>query len=172
RTLPKRPEALCLYNLQRILMASGNTPILSNGTRPLVSPGLIAFLVLMSGAAALRARSANRTINVAAAADLSSALQEAAGNYEKRSGVAVKLSFGASGALTQQIQNGAPFDVFFSANMDYPRQLLPSGQADGATLYRYAVGQLVLWVPQDSPLDVGHRGIDVLLDPFVKKISI
>ena len=153
-------------------MASGNTPILSNGTRLLVSPGLIAFLVLVSGVAALRAESANRTINVAAAADLSSALQEVASNYEKRSGVAVKLSFGASGALTQQIQNGAPFDVFFSADMDYPRQLIASGQADGATLYRYAVGQLVLWVPQDSPLDVGHKGMDVLLDPFVKKISI
>ena len=153
-------------------MASGNTPILSNGTRLLVSPGLIAFLVLVSGVAALPAESANRTINVAAAADLSSALQEVAGNYEKRSGVAVKLSFGASGALTQQIQNGAPFDVFFSADMDYPRQLIASGQADGATLYRYAVGQLVLWVPQDSPLDIEHRGVDVLLDPFVKKISI
>ena len=40
------------------------------------------------------------------------------------------------------------------------------------TLYRYAVGQLVLWVPQDSPLDVEHKGMDVLLDPSVKKISI
>ena len=114
----------------------------------------------------------SREINVAAAADLSSALQEIAANYEKRTGVIVKLSFGASGALTQQIQNGAPFDVFFSADMDYPRQLIAGGQADGATLYRYAVGQLVLWVPQDSPLDVEHKGMDVLLDPSVKKIAI
>jgi molybdate transport system substrate-binding protein len=84
----------------------------------------------------------------------------------------VKLSFGASGVLTQQIQNGAPFDIFFSADMDYPRQLIAGGRADGATLYRYAVGQLVLWVPKDSPLDVEHKGMDVLLDPSVKKISI
>jgi molybdate transport system substrate-binding protein len=118
------------------------------------------------------ANSADREINVAAAADLSSALQEVAANYEKRSGVSVKLSFGASGALTQQIQNGAPFDVFFSADMDYPRQLIADGHADGATLYRYAVGRLVLWVPKDSPLDVEHKGMDVLLDPSVKKISI
>src|SRR5208282_4042195 len=82
------------------------------------------------------------------------------------------LSFGASGALMQQIQNGAPFDIFFSADMDYPKQLITGGQAEGATLYRYAVGRLVLWVPKDSPLDVEHKGMDVLLDPSVKKIAI
>jgi len=140
--------------------------------RRLISLSLIAFLVLASGVSIRGAESADREINVAAAADLSAALQEVATNYEKRTGVAVKLSFGASGALTQQIQNGAPFDVFFSADMDYPRQLIAAGQADGATLYRYAVGQLVLWVPKDSPLDVEHKGMDVLLDPSVKKISV
>src|SRR3984885_12415172 len=114
----------------------------------------------------------NATLVVAAAADLSSALPELSDGYEKKTGVKIKLSFGASGALTQQIQNGAPFDVFFSADMDYPRQLITGGQADGATLYRYAVGQLVLWVPQDSPLDIEHKGMGVLLDPSVKKISI
>jgi molybdate transport system substrate-binding protein len=140
--------------------------------RHLILLGLIALLTVVSGGSIPRAESADREINVAAAADLSAALQEVAANYEKRTGVAVKLSFGASGALTQQIQNGAPFDVFFSADMDYPRQLIAGGQADGATLYRYAVGQLVLWVPKDSPLDVEHKGMDVLLDPSVKKISI
>lgn len=121
---------------------------------------------------ALCAQAPARQITVAAAADLSSALTEVAANYEKRTRVTVKLSFGASGALTQQIQNGAPFDVFFSADMDYPRQLIAAGQADGATLYRYAVGRLVLWAPADSPLDLAHKGMDVLLDPSVKKISI
>jgi molybdate transport system substrate-binding protein len=109
---------------------------------------------------------------VAAAADLSSALQEISDGYEKKTGVKVKLSFGASGALTQQIQNGAPFDLFFSADMDYPRQLMAAGAADGASLYQYAVGRLVLWVPADSPLDVEHGGMKVLLDPSVKKIAI
>lgn len=109
---------------------------------------------------------------VAAAADLSSALKVVADNYEKKTGVKIKLSFGASGALTQQIQNGAPFDVFFSADMDYPRQLIAANDADGASLYQYAVGKLVLWVPADSPLDVEHQGMKILLDPSVKKISI
>jgi len=109
---------------------------------------------------------------VAAAADLSVVLREIANRYEKMTGTKVKLSFGASGALTQQIQNGAPFDLFFSADMDYPRQLIAAGEADGASLYQYAVGKLVLWVPADSPLDVEHKGINVLFDPSVKKIAI
>jgi molybdate transport system substrate-binding protein len=109
---------------------------------------------------------------VAAAADLSSALKQVGDNYEKKTGVRIKLSFGSSGALTQQIQNGAPFDVFFSADMDYPRQLITAGDADSVSLYQYAVGKLVLWVPADSPLDVEHQGMKVLLDASVKKISI
>ncbi len=118
------------------------------------------------------AKSNNPEIHVAAAADLSSALKEIADNYQQHSGVQVKLSFGASGSLTQQIQNGAPFDLFFSADMDYPRQLIASGDADGTSLYTYAVGKLVLWVPTDSPLDVEHQGMNVLLNASVKKIAI
>jgi molybdate transport system substrate-binding protein len=109
---------------------------------------------------------------VAAAADLSAALKDVGDRFEKKTGATVKLSFGASGALTQQIQNGAPFDLFFSADMDYPRQLISAGDADGASLYQYAVGKLVLWVPADSMLDVEHQGMKILLDPSVKKIAI
>ena len=111
-------------------------------------------------------------VAVAAAADLSTALKEIGDTYEKKTGVKVKLSFGASGALTQQIHNGAPFDLFFSADMDYPRQLIATGEADGTTLYQYAVGRLVLWVPAESSLDVEHKGMSILLDASVKKIAI
>ncbi len=109
---------------------------------------------------------------VAAAADLSAALKEISDGYEKKTGAKVKLSFGASGALTQQIQNGAPFDLFFSADMDYPHQLIAAGDAEGASLYQYAVGRLVLWIPADSPLDLQRLGMNALLDPSVKKIAI
>lgn len=129
-------------------------------------------VLLLIGGSAGPARAADREIEVAAAADLSVVLPELAAGFEKSSGTAVKLSFGASGALTQQIQNGAPFDVFFSADMDYPKQLIARGKADGATLYRYAIGRLVLWAPAASPLDVEKKGIDVLLDPRVQKISM
>ncbi len=118
-----------------------------------------------------RAQQASPELIVAAAADLSSALPESAQAYEKKTGVKLKLSFGASGAITQQIHNGAPFDIFFSADMDYPKQLIAAGEADGSSLYEYAVGQLVLWVPADSPLNV-RMGMEILLDPSVKKIAI
>jgi len=109
---------------------------------------------------------------VAAAADLNPALNDIAQHFQKKTGVKVKLSFGASGALTQQIQNGAPFDLFFSADMDYPRQLIAQGQADAASLYKYSLGKLVLWVPSTSPLDVQHKGMEALLDASVKTIAI
>jgi len=132
---------------------------------------LAATLLVISSAAGAQEKT-SREIVVAAAADLSTALQEISDSYEHKTGVKVKLSFGASGALTQQIRNGAPFDVFFSADMDYPQQLVAAGEADGATLYQYAVGKLVLWAPADSPLDLEHKGMDALLDPSVKKIAI
>jgi molybdate transport system substrate-binding protein len=56
--------------------------------------------------------------------------------------------------------------------MDYPRQLIASGNADSASLYQYAVGKLGLWVPADSPLDVKNKGMNALLDPSVKKIAV
>jgi molybdate transport system substrate-binding protein len=111
-------------------------------------------------------------LTVAAAADLSSALKEIGNNYEHRTGVRLKLSFGASGMLTQEIQNGAPFDVFLSADMDYPRQLIGAGAAEASSLGQYAVGKLVLWVPPDSPLDLQNQGINALLEASVKKIAI
>ncbi len=133
----------------------------------------LSFLLTRSLGPSVAVLNANpREINVAAAADLSIALPEIAQAFEKTTGVAVKLSFGASGALTQQIENGAPFDVFFSADLGYPNQLISEGKADGATIYTYAVGQLVLWTQADSPLDLEHKGMDALLDPSVKKIAI
>src|SRR5437899_4541278 len=109
---------------------------------------------------------------VAAAADLNPALHDIAQQYEKKTRIRIKLSFGASGALTQQIENGAPFDLFFSADMDYPKHLIADGQADAPSLYQYSLGQLVLWVPASSPLDVERQGMAVLLDSSVKKIAI
>lgn len=134
--------------------------------------GLFSLFVLSSTFGFAAGGKSPKEITVAAAADLSQAMQELVRGYEKQSGVKVKLSFGASGTFTQQIENGAPFDVFFSADMDYPRQLIAHGHAEGASLYRYAVGRLVLWTPADSTLDVEHRGLNVLTDPQVKKIAV
>ena len=131
---------------------------------------LLGFFLLLGTFGTAQAQSKTE-ITVAAAADLSVALHEIAQHFEKQTGITVKLSFGASGALTQQILNGAPFDAFLSADSDYPKQVVKAGAADDA-LYLYAIGKLVLWVPADSPLDIQKQGINVLLDPSVKKISI
>src|ERR1700688_4302257 len=128
---------------------------------------LLALLLLLP-----RAFATAQEITVAAAADMSAALPELVAAYAKKTGQAVKLSFGSSGNLTNQIRNGAPFDIFFSADEEYPRQLIAEGLADKDTIYRYAVGRLVLWVPSDSPLDLSKLGMKALLDPSVKKISI
>ena len=129
-------------------------------------------LYLFSNLYFAQAQNSSSELTIAAAADLSSALKDIGDAFEKNTGIHVRLSFGASGALTQQIENGAPFDLFFSADMGYPQQLIKDNQAEGTTPYEYAVGKLVLWVPADSPLDVEHKGIQVLLDPSVTKISI
>jgi len=136
---------------------------------------LVASIVLAgaSGWAQEKEKESNSAaLVVAAAADLSAVLKEIGDRFEKKTGATVKLAFGASGAFTQQIQNGAPFDLFFSADMDYPRQLISAGDADAASLYQYAIGKLVLWVSADSKLDVEHQGMNILLDPSVKKIAI
>src|SRR2546425_1404346 len=111
-------------------------------------------------------------ITVAAAADLNVALSEVAASYQKATGNTVRLSFGSSGNLFNQIQNGAPFDIFFSADLDYPQKLIGAGLAEPSSFYRYAGGRLVLWVPASASLDVEHRGMNALLDPSVKKIAI
>jgi molybdate transport system substrate-binding protein len=115
---------------------------------------------------------AGQEITVAAAADMTAVLPELVALYTKQTGQAVKASFGSSGNLTNQIRNGAPFDVFFSADEEYPNQLVADGLALKDSLYQYAVGRLVLWVPSGSTLDVQKLGIQALSDPLVQKIAM
>jgi molybdate transport system substrate-binding protein len=110
-------------------------------------------------------------ITVAAAADLQSAMQEVATRFQKETGKTVKVIYGSSGNFFQQIQNGAPFDMFFSANLDYPKKLEAGALTEPGTFYQYAVGRIVIWVPNDSKLDVSS-GLRSLLNPSIKKIAI
>jgi molybdate transport system substrate-binding protein len=113
----------------------------------------------------------SQDITVAAASDLTFAMNELIPRFEKATGHTVKLSTGSSGNFFTQIQNGAPFDLFFSADIDYPRQLEKAGLIEPGSLYVYAIGKIVLWVRNDSPLDI-TKGWAVLSDPRVKKIAI
>lgn len=129
----------------------------------------IAWLIILL--AVLAGASGAQEVTVAAAADLQYALQEIAGGFQQQSGIAVKVTFGSSGNLTTQIENGAPFDLFFSADSEFPNRLIKAGVADQASFYEYATGALVLWVRNGSKLDL-NRGMQVLTDPAIGKVSI
>lgn len=111
-------------------------------------------------------------LRIAAASDLKFALDEIIASYSnaQAQGLAIKPSYGASGNLFAQIQNGAPFDIFLSADTNYPHRLIESGHA--TDFFLYAEGHLALWVRSSSRLDVEKRGLEALLDPSVRKIAI
>jgi len=110
-------------------------------------------------------------ITVAAASDLNFAIKDLVAEFEKASGHHVKLSLGSSGNFYSQIQNGAPFDLYFSADIGYPKKLEEAGLTVPGSLYRYAVGRIVLWTSHASHRDVS-KGLEVLHEPGIKKIAI
>ena len=111
------------------------------------------------------------TVTVAAASDLTYAMNEIAANFQKATGCPVRLTFGSSGNFLTQIENGAPFDVFFSADISYPKKLEAEGLAAPGSTYLYGIGKIVLWTRKDSRVDVG-KGLSVLRDSSVQKIAI
>lgn len=110
-------------------------------------------------------------IVVAAAADLTFAFKDIGARFQKDTGNSIKLSYGSSGNFFSQIENGAPYDMFFSADVGYPRKLEAAGLTEPGTLYEYAIGKLVIWVPAKSKLDIS-QGLKTLLDPRIGKIAI
>src|SRR5579884_1038410 len=84
-------------------------------------------------------------LTVAAAADLSSLEPGLVKLFEQQTGISVAVTLGASGILRQQIENGAPYDVFLSANEQYVRGLASAGLIDPASVRIYAEGRLGLW---------------------------
>ncbi len=109
-------------------------------------------------------------IRIAAASDLSSVLPEIVSKFQSSSCRAV-VSYGSSGNFYQQLQNAAPFDVFLSADRQYPQKLQDSGLTLPGTFTEYASGKLVLWARNESHLDLA-QGLKVLASSSVKKIAI
>lgn len=132
------------------------------------------FLFIFTAAIVTSANGAepSPTLTVAAASDLQFAMGEIASAFEKGTGSRVKVSFGASGSFVAQITAGAPFDLFFSADESYPKRLIETGLALPESFFRYAAGRLVLWVPNDSPIDLAKEEMQALLHPSVRKIAI
>jgi len=113
-----------------------------------------------------------QAVKVAAAADLKFAMAELAAQFEKQSGTKLDVTYGSSGNFLTQIQNGAPFDLFFSADSEYPKKLEAAGLAEPGTLREYAVGRIVIWTPGDSEINAAKDAWKCLLDQRVKKIAI
>ena len=114
---------------------------------------------------------AAQTLTVAAASDLQAVLPVLADRFDRQSGMTTRLTFGSSGNFFSQIQSGAPFDVFLSADLEYPRQLVAAGAALPDSLYEYGSGRLALWARKDAGIDV-RRGLQLLADARVRRIAI
>jgi molybdate transport system substrate-binding protein len=127
------------------------------------------LLILLAGLWALPASA--ETLTVAAASDLTYSVDELAAAFaEQVPGAKIKSSLGSSGNFYAQIKNGAPFDVFLSADMKYPGQLARDGAADGASLAPYAIGRIVLW-SLDPRFDLS-QGMRVLNDARLARFAI
>lgn len=94
------------------------------------------------------------TLSIAAAADLNFALEEISREFRKiHPATDLKIAYGSSGNFYTQLRNHAPFDLFLSADVELPRKLAQEGLAAADSVFVYAVGRIVVWVPAQSPLD-------------------
>jgi len=112
-------------------------------------------------------------LKVAAASDLKFAMNALIPNFQEiHPQIKVTPTFGSSGNFFAQISNDAPFDLFLSADIDFPRRLIEDGKGIKDSEFLYAIGHLVLWVRSNSPLDPAREGIATLAAEGVNKIAI
>lgn len=138
----------------------------------LVATALAACAAPADGGEPPAAAPPDREVRIAAAADLKFALDEVVELVEaSHPDIEVTATYGSSGTFLSQIANGAPFDLFLSADLAYPRRLVDAGLADEADLFPYAVGRLVLWTGDRGSVDPA-RGLSALADPAVRRIAI
>lgn len=123
-------------------------------------PALIAFFALSA--------SPRAGITVATAASLRFAMEDLRAGFRGATGIEAKAVYGSSGRLCAQIRDGAPFDVFVSADMDFPDSLAAWGYAAGKPR-AYGYGKLALWTMRGLDVD---RGLPMLADPGVKRIAL
>ena len=110
---------------------------------------------------------------MAAASDLRFALPDLLARlHEAQPDLDVRVTYGSSGTFVGQLVNGAPFDLFLSADVEYPKALAARGLTVPGSEFTYAVGRLVLWVRASSSLDVEQRGMESLADPAVAHVAI
>jgi molybdate transport system substrate-binding protein len=109
-------------------------------------------------------------LTVAAASNLTDVFAEVGRAFQAKSGTQVIFSFGSTAQLAQQVDNGAPFDVFVAADTDHVDALVSSGKATADSRVVYASGQLALWIPAGE--QNGVRELQDLAGPKVRFIAI
>lgn len=103
------------------------------------------------------------TVRVAAAADLKFALDEVAARLARQQpAIRIEATYGSSGSMHAQLRQRAPFDLYLSADVTYPRDLVARGIGTERELFVYAVGRIVVWVPRQSKLDIEGQGLRAL----------
>jgi molybdate transport system substrate-binding protein len=107
---------------------------------------------------------------VSAASNLIPAFEELGQQYQEQTGTQVVFNFAASGQLAQQIEQGAPVDLFVSADVDYVKELAAKGRVVPDTVQIYARGRLTLWARADSRLHI--ETVQDLLKPEVQRVAI
>jgi len=113
-----------------------------------------------------------KTLSIAAASNLRFAMDALVVAFEAEREIKLKVAYGASGSLFAQIVMGAPYDIFFSADEDIPKQLVKKGLAEEDSFFIYGVGKIVLWVPKGSLIDLEKEEMESLLHPSIHKIAI
>lgn len=133
---------------------------------------MVRTLIFLVALAALPHQGARAgELSIAAASDLVFCLEELNKAFSAaHPGIAVKSTTGASGNIFAQISNGAPFDVYLSADMRYPRELIKAGLADEKTLSLYAIGHLVVWTASGD-IDISG-GLGSLTNDAIRKVAI
>lgn len=132
-------------------------------------PPLHALLALLCAALLPAIGSARETLSIAAASDLQFALKQVVQDFEAQASDAqVHLAFGSSGKLSTQIRQGAPFDLFFSADLSYAQALVDQGLTAGG-VRPYAAGRLVLWSTQEDASKLTMADLD---DERFRRIAI
>jgi molybdate transport system substrate-binding protein len=111
-------------------------------------------------------------VRVAASDGLQAVMPELQEGFTEWSGLELSVTYGASGVLSEQIEKGSSYDVFLAADMEGPRKLTAHHLAEKNSLFRYAVGRLVLWAPNSGHLDLRSWDMQSLLQPSVNKIAV
>ena len=136
---------------------------------------LCAWLSAAMAAAAcdvMTVREARGRVRVAAAADLNVALGELIARFGASHDVDVTVSYGSSGTFYAQLLNQAPFDLFLSADLRYPNDLVTRGLTLPQTEFTYAVGRLVLWAPASSPFEIERDGFQALTAASITHVAV